>query len=540
MSAINRRDFISRASAMGLAPLADSWWNGAQDKQPAGGAEGPSVSRVFIDPAFRVAPLDRNLFGSFIEHLGRAVYEGIYEPGSPLADSDGFRKDVMEVIRQAGVPIIRYPGGNFVSGYDWLNGVGPKKDRPTVLDRAWDTIETNQFGTDEFLLWCKKVGTEPLLGLNLGSGNPAHASELVEYCNLEKGTKFSDLRRQYGHAEPYNVKHWCLGNEMDGPWQIGHCTAQEYGLRAADAARQMRAVDPSLFLVACGSSGPFMPTYLEWDRQMLEECYPVVDAISLHRYYNNTSETGGDTRHFVALNLTMERQIEEIQAVCDMVRGRMKSNKTLYLSFDEWNVWYRERDGDGHKQKAPHILEEVYNLEDALLVGGLINSLLRHADRVRIACLAQLINALAALLTNEQGVLKQTIFYPYSWALQNCSGDVLRVEAEFPTYEVERLGQVPYLDVVATRDTQSGKICLLVLNRDLERSREFEVNWRAEAPTRVLTSQVITGPDLKATNTFTEPNKVVPAKLDPPQLKGERTVIEVPAKSYSLFVFATA
>ncbi len=537
MSAINRRSFISRASAVGLAPLADSWWSGARGGEAA--AE-PSHARVFIDPAFRIAPLDRNLFSSFIEHLGRAVYEGIYEPGSPLADSDGFRKDTLQVIREAGVPMIRYPGGNFVSGYDWLNGVGPKKDRPTLLDRAWDTLETNQFGTDEFMLWCKKAGTQPLLAVNLGAGNPMHASELVEYCNLEKGTKYSDLRRQYGHAEPYNIKHWCLGNEMDGPWQIGHCTAQEYGLRAADAARQMRAIDRSLFLVACGSSGPFMPTYLEWDQQVLEQCYPVVDAISLHRYYNNTTETGGDTRHYLALNLTMDRQIEEVQAVCDMVRGRMRTDKTLYLSFDEWNVWYRERDGDGRKKTAPHLVEEVYNLEDALLVGGLVNSLIRHADRVRVACLAQLVNALAALLTNEKMVLKQTIFYPYLWALQNCDGDALNVAVESPTYEVERLGQVPYLDVVATRDGRTGKVCLLVLNRDLDKSRQFELDWRAEPPTRVLTSQVITGPDLKATNTFEEPNRIVPAKQEPPRMNGARTTIEVPAKSYSLFVFQTA
>jgi alpha-N-arabinofuranosidase len=283
-----------------------------------------------------------------------------------------------------------------------------------------------------------------------------------------------------------------------------------------------------------------MPTYLEWDQQMLEQCYDVVDAISLHRYYNNTTETGGDTRHYVALNLTMDRQIEEIQAVCEMVRGRLRSDKTLALSFDEWNVWYRERNGDGHKQFAPHLTEEVYNLEDALLVGGLINSLLRHSDRVKVACLAQLVNALAALLTNDKMVLKQTIFYPYLWALKNCSGDTLHVAVESPTYEVKNLGQVPYLDVVATRDPEKGTVCMLVLNRDLEKSREFEVNWRADAPTRVLTSQVITGPDLKAVNSFDHPNNVVPAKQDPPKLNGARTTIEVPAKSYSLFVFQTA
>lgn len=533
MSHINRRCFISRASAVGLAPLAESWWSGAQG---ATDPPGPNEAAVYVDPAFRIAKLDRNLFSSFIEHLGRAVYEGIYEPGSPLADEDGFRKDVMEVIRDARVPMIRYPGGNFVSGYNWLDGVGPKKDRPTVLDRAWDSIETNQFGTDEYMAWCKKVGTEPLLAVNLGAGRPPAAADLVEYCNLEKGTKYSDLRRKYGHEEPYNVKHWCLGNEMDGPWQIGHCTSQEYGMRAADAARQMRAVDPSLFLVACGSSGPFMPTYLEWDREVLEQCYDVVDAISLHRYYDNTTETGGDSRHFVAMNLTMDRQIEEIEAVCEIVRGRMRSNKVLYLSFDEWNVWYRARNGDGEKKYAPHLTEEVYNLEDALLVGGLINSLLRHADRVKVACLAQLVNALAALLTNEQGVLKQTIFYPYAWALKYCSGEVLNVQVESPTYEVERLGQVPYLDVVATRD--AGNTCMLVLNRDLDKSREFTVNWHADAPTRVVTSQVITGADLKATNTFSDPKNVVPQSQNPPQLGGARTTIEVPAKSYSLFVFA--
>ena len=283
-----------------------------------------------------------------------------------------------------------------------------------------------------------------------------------------------------------------------------------------------------------------MPTYLEWDQQVLEQCYDVVDAISLHRYYNNTTETDGDSHHYVALNLTMDRQIEEIQAVCDMVRGRLGSNKTLLLSFDEWNVWYRARNGDGHKQFAPHLTEEVYNLEDALLVGGLINSLLRHSDRVKVACLAQLVNALAALLTNEKMVLKQTIFYPYLWALHNCYGDTLRVAVESPTYEVKDLGHVPYLDVVATRDAAKGKVTMLVLNRDLDNSREFEIVWRAGAPTRVLTSEVITGPDLKATNTFEDPRRVVPQKQEPPQLAAGKTTVKVPAKSYSLFVFQTA
>jgi alpha-N-arabinofuranosidase len=269
------------------------------------------------------------------------------------------------------VPIVRYPGGNFVSGYHWLDGVGPKKDRPTVVEKAWNSIETNQFGVNEFMAWCKLVGTKPLMGLNLGTSTPEMAAALVEYCNIEKGSKWSDLRRSHGVADPYKVEHWCLGNEMDGPWQIGHMTATEYGMKAADAGRQMHYVDPSLKLIACGSSTIFMSTYLEWDRQVLEQCYDYVDGISLHRYYgNNANETGGDSSAYMALNLSMDKQIAQIEAVCDYVQGRMRSPKKLWLSFDEWNVWYRQTDGDGKKQAAPHLLEEVYNLEDALLVAA--------------------------------------------------------------------------------------------------------------------------------------------------------------------------
>jgi alpha-N-arabinofuranosidase len=269
-------------------------------------ADTAKATRIFIDTRRVTGALDRNLFGSFLEHLGRAIYEGVYDPGSKLSDGNGFRKDVLNEIRQLGVPIVRYPGGNFVSGYNWLDGVGPKQSRPRVLDKAWNSVESNQFGTNEFMAWCKAAGTLPLMGLNLGTGTAEEAAALVEYCNVDKGTKWSDLRRQHGIAEPHKVQHWCLGNEMDGPWLIGHMSAGEYGYKAADAARQMRAVDPSLKLVACGSSGPGMPTYLEWDREVLEQCYEYVDGLSLHRYLGNSkNETGGDSEKFVALNLSM-------------------------------------------------------------------------------------------------------------------------------------------------------------------------------------------------------------------------------------------
>jgi alpha-N-arabinofuranosidase len=533
----HRRRFLGQAVAAGVAcstDLAFGRFLPAQAQTP--GASEPV--RVYLDSRRTVSPLDRNLFGSFLEHLGRAIYEGIYDPGSKLSDSNGFRKDVMDEVRQMGVPIVRYPGGNFVSGYNWLDGVGPKQDRPRVLDKAWNSLNTNQFGTNEFMAWCKATGTLPLMGLNLGTGTPAEAAALVEYCNVDKGTKWSELRRKHGFADPYKVKYWCLGNEMDGPWQIGHMTATEYGMRAQDAARQMHYVDPSLQLIACGSSGPFMPTYLEWDREVLEQCYDYVDGLSLHRYVGNTTEeTGGDSSKFLAMNLSMEKQIAETVAVCDMVRGHKRSPKKLWLSFDEWNVWYRARSGDavnGHEHEAPHLLEEIYNLEDALLVGGFVNTLLRNADRVKLACLAQLINVIAPIMTNANGLVRQTIYYPYNWALQYARGSVLNLVVESPTYDVKDMGKVAYLDVAGTMDSETGKTSVFVLNRDLSKAHTVELNWQDKAPTKVLSCFLLTGDDLKASNTFDAPQRVVPRALDKPSITGGRAKFEVPARSYSV------
>ncbi|PYU43629.1 MAG: alpha-N-arabinofuranosidase [Acidobacteria bacterium] len=538
MFSADRRIFLHQTAkagvAWGVSSLFGSAFRSAQTSPP----NTDDIVRVYLDSRRVVAPLDRNLFGSFLEHLGRAIYEGVYDPGSKLSEANGFRKDVISEIRQMGVPIVRYPGGNFVSGYNWLDGVGPKESRPRVLDKAWNAINTNQFGTNEFMAWCKAVGTEPLMGLNLGTGTPEEAAALVEYCNLDQGTKWSDLRRKHGVAEPYKVKRWCLGNEMDGPWQIGHMTATEYGMKAQDAARQMRYVDPALQLIACGSSGPFMPTYLEWDREVLEQCYDYVDGLSLHRYFTNApADTGGDSSKFLAMNLSMEQQIAETLAVCDLVRGHKRSPKQLWLSFDEWNVWYRARNGDhanGHHQEAPHLLEEVYNLEDALLVGGLLNSLLRNANRVKLACLAQLINVIAPISTNATGLLQQTIYYPYNWALQYARGSVLMALVESPTYEVVRMGQVPYVDVAATTNPQDGKVGIFVLNRDLSKPHVVEINWQDKAPGQVLVSAVLTGTDLKAFNTFESPRKVVPQDFGKPSTVAGRTRFEVPARSYTV------
>ena len=541
MTSFTRRRFLQQATTAGAAWSANlifgrfSW-----AQTPASGAN--ASTRVYLDSRRTLPPLDRNLFGSFLEHLGRAIYGGIYEPGSKLSDSNGFRKDVLDEVKRLGVPIIRYPGGNFVSGYHWQNGVGPKKGRPRVLEKAWDSIETNQFGTNEFMAWCRLAGAAPLMGLNLGTGTPEQAAALVEYCNVEKGTRWSDLRREHGIAEPHRVQHWCLGNEMDGPWQIGHMSATEYGLKAADAARQMRYVDHGVKLVACGSSGPFMPTYLEWDREVLEQCYDYVDGLSLHRYFGNTRETNGDTAKYLAMNLSMERQIAETAAVCDYVQGRKRSAKKLWLSFDEWNVSYRTTSGDavdGKRQESPHLLEEVYNLEDALLVGGLINSLLRNSDRVKVACLAQLVNVIAPIVTNSNGLLRQSIFYPYSWALQFARGAAVNLLVESPQYEVPGMDHVPYVDVAATYNAESKDFSVFVLNRDLSKARELEFLWEGSAPSRVVESQTLTGDDLKALNSFEAPQRVAPRPFEKPSTSGMRTRFEAPPRSYSIIQWSS-
>ncbi|ACB75101.1 alpha-N-arabinofuranosidase [Opitutus terrae] len=548
MKITSRRQFVKQLVTSGAVLTAAPWLRSIGYAQNSRAR----VARTLIDQANIRSQLDRRLLGAFLEHLGRAVYTGVYEPGSPLADESGFRRDVIAEVKGLGVPNMRYPGGNFVSGYHWQDGVGPKNQRPTVLERAWNSLETNQFGTNEFMEWCKLVGTEPLLGFNLGTGSAEEAVAYVEYCNVARGTKWSDLRRQHGYEQPHNVKYWCLGNEMDGPWQMGRLTAPEYGRKARDAARQIRVISPNAQLIACGSSNTILPTYLEWDRQVLEECYDQVDGISLHNYYGNTAAlTGGSSARYLAMNLDMERQIHEIAAVCDYVQGLQRSPKRLWLSFDEWNVWYRARGGafaNGQGKFAPRLLEEVYNLEDALLVGGFVNTLLRQSARVRVGCLAQIVNVIAPLVTNETSVLRQSIYYPYAWALQFAHGRVLDLEVEAETYPIHAEGlradfaredQVPFVDVVATCDAARQRASVFLLNRDLENEREFVVDWRNPTPARVLTALTLTGGDLKAANTFDRPTLVAPQPLELPAV-GAKMTFKLPARSYSVVQFATA
>ena len=508
---------------------------GALRSRLASAAPVVGPARIYLDSRRTIGPLHRTVFGSFLEHLGRAIYDGIFEPGSPLADAQGFRTDVLSAVRGLGVPLIRGPGGSFLSQYDWLDGVGPVRQRPRVLDEAWNTIETNRFGTDEFMAWCKAAGAKALMTVDLGSGTPAEAAALVEYCNFPGGTRWSDLRRRNGHSRPYQVRYWGLGNELDGPWEIGHMSAEQYGWKAADAARRMRAVDPSVFLTACGSSWTGLPTYLQWDRQVLDHCYEDVDAISIHGYFGAAPDQAARrSEKHVALNLEMERQIGDAIDVCDYVRARKRSSKTLLISYDEWNVLYGNLVNDGARQVAPHLREENYNLEDALLVGGLLNTLMRHADRVRIGCLSQLVNVHAPIMTDRTGLFLQTTYFPYRWALELARGSVLDLLVVAPTYELPDMRPVPFVDAAATVARSSGETALFILNRDLSAARPIEIVWEDKAPGPVKVARVLTGDDLKARNDFGAPRRVYPTELPRPVTRGAVTSLELPPRSYTV------
>ncbi|HHU84570.1 MAG TPA: alpha-N-arabinofuranosidase [Clostridiales bacterium] len=425
-------------------------------------------AKIIINKEFVIGDVDKRIYGSFIEHLGRAVYHGIYEPDHPLADEDGFRTDVLDLIKEIDVPIVRYPGGNFVSGYNWTDGIGPKEFRPRTLELAWSTTETNQFGTDEFAKWCKKANTEAMMAVNLGTKGIDEARHMVEYCNHKSGSYWSDLRIKNGTFEPHDFKLWCLGNEMDGPWQIGHMEAHHYGLKANSASRAMKMVDPSIETVLCGSSARSMKTFGAWEAQTLDLCYDTVDYVSLHTYFNNNE---GDVKNFLAKSVDLEGFIEDVVAVCDFVKAKRHSKKTINLSVDEWNVWYHSNGAPFERwSEAPHILEDIYDFADVLVVGLMMNAMLRHCDRVKIACLAQLVNVIAPIMTENGGkAWRQTIFYPYKYVSQYGRGKVLRALSHSTKHDTREYTDVPDIDTVSILSEDEEYVNVFAINRDMEK-----------------------------------------------------------------------
>lgn len=421
-------------------------------------------AKITLAKEFKVGDIDRRIYGSFIEHLGRAVYGGIYEPDHPTADENGFRQDVIDLVKELNVPIVRYPGGNFVSGYNWEDGVGPVEKRPNRLDLAWGTTEPNSFGTNEFMKWCRKANSDCMMAVNLGTRGADEARNLVEYMNHPGNSAWSDLRKSHGYEEPWGVKLWCLGNEMDGAWQMGAKTAADYGKLANEASKMMKWTDNSIETVLCGSSSRNSPTFGEWEATSLEIAYDSIDYVSLHQYYENRA---GDTPTFLARTMELEEFIYSVICVCDYIKAKKRSKKTINLSFDEWNVWYHSDNAPYERWSyAPPRLEDIYNFEDALLVGSMLITLLRHADRIKIACLAQLVNVIAPIFTQTGGgIFKQTIFYPFQHLSTYGKGASIKPIVDSPKYDCKEFTDVPYLESIATYDEENEEMTLFVVNK---------------------------------------------------------------------------
>ncbi len=494
---------------------------------------------VTAHPRYVVSEIDPRLYGSFIEHLGRAVYTGIYEPGHPTADANGMRQDVIDLVKELNVPIVRYPGGNFVSAYNWEDGVGPKEERPVRLDLAWHTSESNEVGLHEFADWCASANTEMMLAVNLGSRGLDEARNFLEYTNHPGGSEWSDKRIANGRKEPYNVKLWCLGNEMDGPWQIGHKTADEYGRLAHETAKAMRAFDKSLELVICGSSNAKMPTYPEWEATVLDHTYNEVDYISLHMYFDNEAN---DTPNYLAMSEKLDAYIVSVAGVIDYIKAKKRSNKRVYISFDEWNVWYHSKEqdkkilgGNDGWPFAPPLLEDIYNFEDVLQVGLILNTFIRRADVVKIACLAQLVNVIAPIMTVPNGpAWRQTTFYPYFYASIYGRGNALDLKVESPTYNSTVAGDVAYVDVTGVHDTETGHVTFFAINRHPNDAIETVIDLTGFGAADIVDHQVMTHSDLKAVNSSENPFKIAPRKGAGAKMTDGKLSLSLPAYSYQM------
>jgi alpha-N-arabinofuranosidase len=491
-------------------------------------------AKMILDKNYEIAKVDERIYGSFIEHLGRAVYGGIYEPGHPEADEQGFRKDVIELVKELQVPIVRYPGGNMVSAYNWEDGVGPKEDRPRRLELAWRTIETNEVGTNEFADWAKKVNSEVMMAVNLGTRGIDAARNLLEYTNHPGGTYWSELRKSHGYEAPHNIKTWCLGNEMDGPWQVGHKTAYEYGRIAQETGKAMKLVDPTIELVACGSSNTGMPTFPEYEATTLDIAYEQVDYISLHQYYGNRNN---DPANYLAKNMDMDHFIKTVISTCDYIKAKHRSKKTINLSFDEWNVWYHSKDADKKIEPwtiAPPQLEDHYNFEDALLVGSMLITFLQHADRVKMACLAQLVNVIAPIMTENNGrSWKQTIFYPYMHASIYGRGVSLKPILSSPKYDSKDFTDVPYIDSAAVYNEENDEVTIFMVNKNLEESITVSSDVRSFKGYSLVEHIVLENDDLKAVNTATS-QKVAPHRNGQSTLEEGVLEARIPKTSWNV------
>jgi alpha-N-arabinofuranosidase len=497
-----------------------------------------ATARLIFDPRRPVGAVNRRVFGSFIEHLGRAVYDGLHEPGHPTADADGFRSDVKDLVRELGVSAIRYPGGNFVSGFRWEDSVGPREDRPKRLDLAWHSTETNEVGLHEFATWLESVGSELMLAVNLGTRGTLEAIDLLEYSNLAEGSVLAEQRIANGRTDPFDVRMWCLGNEMDGPWQLGHRSADDYGKLAAQTAKGMRMFDPSLELVVCGSSGRSMPTFGEWERVVLSHAYEDVDYISCHAYY---AEKDGDLGSFLASAVDMDSFIDSVVTTIDHVKAVKRSDHEVNISFDEWNVWdiarYETVDkiaGVDNWPVAPRLLEDAYTVADAVVVGNLLISLLRRADRVTSASLAQLVNVIAPIMTEPGGIAwKQTTFFPFALTSALATGQSVPTRVDCDAYDTTQFGRVPLVDAVTTVDEDRDRASVFVVNRSQTESVRLAIPVGEFGDVAEVTAQTLSDEDPYAMNTLENPERVGIRTNDTVAIENAEVVIELPPVSWT-------
>ena len=490
-----------------------------------------SKAQVLLDTNRTIAPISPLLFGGFAEHMGRCVYEGIYDPESPRADERGFRTDVLAALRDQAYSVIRYPGGNFLSGYNWLDGVGPKAQRPRRRELAWQSVETNQFGTNEFMEFCATINAAPMLAVNMGTGTIQSASDLVEYCNVPGGTYWSDLRANHGFRAPHDVRYWCVGNEMDGPWQIGHLDAVAYGNKALEAAKMMKWQDPTIKTILCGSSNDRMETYPEWDRTALEIAWEAMDYHSMHYYAGNWD---GDTTSFLASVVLFERFVDTLEGTLRYVKAKRRSKHDVYLSWDEWQVWYKGDPMQGNWQEAPHLAEETYNLEDALVVAQWLNVFLRKSHVLKIACVAQIVNVISWLHTRNDGLLKHPSYYVFKLVSNLARGAALDVHVKAPEVETKLYDAVPALDVSASYDNEKQQGAVFLVNRSQTESIVTEIVWQDAKNVQINGAWQLTGKDPKATNSWDEPDRLMANAIPAPSVDVGRTTINLPPLSFTV------
>jgi alpha-L-arabinofuranosidase len=461
------------------------------------------VNHIRIDPERTSGTIDRNLFGGFAEHLGRCIYGGIYEPGSPLADENGLRKDVLASLRRLRMPVIRYPGGNFASGYRWMDGVGPQKERPLRSDLAWHAVDTNQFGTNEFIRFCRSLKAEPYLVVNCGDGDMREARDWVEYCNGTQGSTLVKLRHDHGFPEPHQVKYWGIGNEVDGHWQIGYKTPQEYARAFTEFAKVMKWVDPQIKLIASAISD-WEGDIVERTQLILDQAGELVDYLSIHWYVGNPDNNFNE---YMAVSELIEERLRGYEGLIRAMTLARKPARRITIAVDEWNVWYRTHPKYGGIP-AENKLEETYNLEDALVVALNLNAFIRHAETVKMANIAQIVNVIAPIFTDPQGHVLQTIFFPCELYSSTCGKTALDVGWDGDTFTSSKYGGIRVLDVVGTIDESRREMALYVVNRSAEKFMDAEVALTAGQFDGKIKVCTINGPHTKSENTFKTPDEV--------------------------------